>query len=548
MRDYRALKFLDFFRFIFVRFGIDYEVMRRILAAKLTMDQRRAPTIFNNNKKKEGNQFLKSLGIYALYGLVLIPALFVGDSYIFMMSIVFGIAMFILMTSMIADFSSVLLDVRDKNILNTKPVAARTVSAAKVVHVGIYMVLLTGAFVGVPSIVMLVQHGVLFFLLFLIILVLLVLFIIALTALVYIFILQFFSGERLKDIINYVQILLSAGIFIGYQVLIRAFDFVDFNYVYDFSWWHVFIPPLWFGAPFELLLHGNMSASLISLSVMALVIPACSIYLYYRMMPAFERNLEKLMESRGSGRKKRFNLGDHLENLLCFRREERIMFRFSWQMMKQEREFKLKIYPSLGIAIVFPFIFIFNQLNMSSWSEMAAGKTYLTIYFSSMMVAFIAPMLRYSASAKGSWIFHAAPIRETGALYSAALKASLMKLYVPIYLLLSVIFVAIFSWRIIPDLFVVFAGTLLLALAAYRVMNGETYPFSEVFQAAQNADTMKNFLIMFAAGGLALIHFLSLQIPYGVYIYLIILLLAVMVGWRTTFYSKNQPAQEPPVK
>jgi hypothetical protein len=79
-------------------------------------------------------------------------------------------------------------------------------------------------------------------------------------------------------------------------------------------------------------------------------------------------------------------------------------------------------------------------------------------------------------------------------------------------------------------------------------MNGETYPFSEVFQAAQNTDTMKNFLIMFAAGGLALIHFLALQVPYGVYIYLIILLLAVMISWRITFYSKNQPSQEPPVK
>ncbi|MFZ3579919.1 hypothetical protein [Virgibacillus sp. DJP39] len=58
------------------------------------------------------------------------------------------------MTSMISDFSTVLLDVRDKNILSTKPVDKRTISAAKMVHVSIYMSLLTGAFVAVPLIFM----------------------------------------------------------------------------------------------------------------------------------------------------------------------------------------------------------------------------------------------------------------------------------------------------------------------------------------------------------------------------------------------------------
>ncbi|MFZ3579918.1 hypothetical protein [Virgibacillus sp. DJP39] len=78
-----------------------------------------------------------------------------------------------------------------------------------------------------------------------------VLFIIAFTALIYIVTLQFFSGERLKDIINFVQIILSVGIVLGYQVLARSFEIIDLAVSYSFSWWHVFIPPIWFGAPFE---------------------------------------------------------------------------------------------------------------------------------------------------------------------------------------------------------------------------------------------------------------------------------------------------------
>src|SRR5699024_217273 len=184
------------------------------------------PSILSgSNKKPKGNMFLKSLGVYALYGLFLTPILFLGDNLMFQMSIIFGVTMFILMTSMVSDFSSVLLDVRDKTILHTKPVSSRTISAAKVMHVAIYMIMLTGAYIAVPALVILGTKGIIFFLLFFIVLLWMLFLIISLTALVYIFILQFFSGERLKDIINYMQIVLALGIIIGYQVLVRSFDF-----------------------------------------------------------------------------------------------------------------------------------------------------------------------------------------------------------------------------------------------------------------------------------------------------------------------------------
>lgn len=148
MSEFRILRVLDTFQAVFGKLNIDYSLMRKILEIKLTMDGRRVPTILSQNTmKKEGNQFLKSLWIYALYGLLLIPFIFLGDSYLFQVSIITGIAMFILSTSMISDFSSVLLDVRDKVILNTKPVNNRTINAAKFIHVVIYLTFLTGTFI-----------------------------------------------------------------------------------------------------------------------------------------------------------------------------------------------------------------------------------------------------------------------------------------------------------------------------------------------------------------------------------------------------------------
>ena len=74
------------------------------------------------------------------------------------------------------------------------------------------------------------------------------LFIVAITAILYIAILRFFDGEKLKDMINYVQIALSLMLMIGYQVLIRSFEFVNLDMVVSFHWWNLFLIPMWFVA------------------------------------------------------------------------------------------------------------------------------------------------------------------------------------------------------------------------------------------------------------------------------------------------------------
>ncbi len=220
MQNYPSLKFVDLFKKLFHIFGVNYPVMRKILQIKLTMDRRRIPTVYNERGKKnednDSNQFLKSLWINAFLGLILVPFILITDSYIFSMSLVYGVLMFLLMTSMISDFSQVLLDIRDKNILNTKPIDKRTVNAAKLVHVGIYMFILTGTITGIPLIVSLFMRGIPFFLVFLGQIILIDLLIVVVTALLYILVLRFFDGEKLKDIINYVQIALSLSIVIGY--------------------------------------------------------------------------------------------------------------------------------------------------------------------------------------------------------------------------------------------------------------------------------------------------------------------------------------------
>lgn len=536
MNEFRTLAFISKFNWLFRKMGIDYTAMETILRMKLTMDGRRVPTIFNEvKKKKEGNQFLKSLWIYGLYGLMLLPFLFNIEQYIFQMSVVFGITMFILTTTMVSDFSVVLLDVRDRTVLQTKPISSRTIAAAKTIHILIYMFFVTSAFIAIPFMVSLFTNGIVFTLIFLIELLFMLMFIIVFTSLVYITILRFFDGEKLKDIINYVQILLTVGVVIGYQLVIRSFQIIDFELTYSFSWWHLLLPPMWFGAPFDVLLNKDFNGSVLLLAVMALLIPILAMIVYVRMIPSFERNMEKLMSATKSKKQKSDKLDTFWLKLLCRNREEKVFFRFSALMMKQEREFKLKVYPALGFSFILPFIFIFTELQTRSLAEISRGNMFFLIYFSALMIPVIVNMLRYSSNYKGSWIFKASPIRHPKAAYSGTLKAFFVKLYIPVFLLLSIIFVSIFGVRIVPHLLAVLLGAFLQTVITYRMMNTDPFPFMNSSEKVQSESSLLMFLLNLLTVLFVVVHLFANSITGGIYLYLALLVVTNFIGWRMVF-------------
>ncbi|MNJ37461.1 hypothetical protein D3C77_322790 [compost metagenome] len=517
--------------------------MRHILQVKLMMDARRVPSFLNKRKKagaqqetKESNNFLSSLWIYAIFGAFSTPFILLGDNYIFQMSLLFGIFMFMTLTALISDFSSVLLDIRDRNILGTKPISRKTISMAKTMHIFIYMVFLTGAIGLLPLVVGLVRHGVLFFVVFLLTLILMDLLVVVLTALLYLAVLKFFDGEKLKDMINYVQIGLTVGITLGYQVLIRLFDIVEFNVIFQPKWWQIFIPPIWFGAPFEVFLHGSRDPLYIVFTLLALLIPIAAILIYVKLMPSLERNLQKLADPGKRGGKGRGKWKERISAMLPVGPQEKAFFRFTWTMIGHEREFKLKVYPSLGFSLIFPFIFLFTQINQMGFQALRGTKLYLFIYFCALLVPTVVMMLRYSGKYKAAWIYEATPIAEPSAFHRGAILAALLRLVLPVYLLECVLFVFLFGAAIIPDL-IVFA----LSIMFYTVLSfaglSKALPFSMPFEAAQQSEGMKMIPLMMLLGVLALIHLGATFIPYGVYIYLVLLLIINWITWSKLFSS-----------
>ncbi|KOA18543.1 hypothetical protein CLHOM_34450 [Clostridium homopropionicum DSM 5847] len=542
MKEFKTLIVLDKFKGFFEAVGVDYSIMRKILQVKLTMDSRRVPTALGNSRKKaddqdeeDSNSFIKSLWLYMILGAIMIPIVMLGENYIFQMSLIFGILIFMLMSTLISDFSSVLLDIRDKNIIFTKPVDSKTLNVAKAIHVFIYMLFLTVALAGLALITSIIKHGILFFIIFLLEIILMNLFIVVITALIYILILKFFDGEKLKDIINYVQIGLSIVIAVEYQLVGRLFNIVHINVTFVPKWWQYFIVPIWFGAPFEVILKKNYNTNFIIFSALAVIIPIISIALYIKFIPVFERNLQKLNNNTSRGKKDSKRLINAISKIVCLTKEERSFFTFATNIVKNEREFKLKVYPSLGFSIIFPFIFIFNDLRSKGWSKIAASKMYLTIYLCAILIPTLITMMKFSGKYKAAWIYKVLPIKETASIFKGTLKAFIIKLLIPIFIVESIIFMGIFGLRIFDDLILVLLNMLLYVVLCFKFTK-KALPFSQSYEVAQQGEEVLSTLgLMMLLGALWLIHYVCALNSYGVYMCILVMISIDAIAWRKAF-------------
>lgn len=546
MKEFKVLKIIDKLSGLYKKAGVDYDVFRLILNAKLTMDGRRKATVFNDNRKnkEDSNQFYKALIMYAFFGIFIGLMLIFNINKMYIMAMYFSAIMFMVLTIFISDFSYVILDVRDKNILFTKGIDNKTINAAKITHVFIYMTYLTLALVGVSFIVSF-KYGGLYSLVFLLEIILIDIFMIIITALVYLFVLKFFDGEKLKDMINYVQIILSISMVVLYQIVPRLFGAIDItNITYKEKLWHLLIPPMWFSAPLSIISGEGVTLIKVIMCILAIAVPVISIIIYIRLIPAFENNLQKLNNNEDKIKEKN-KLLIKINNLFCKDNTERAFFNFSLGIMNSEREFKLKIYPNLALGVVLPLIFLFPAADRNSiggiFENIRNSRFYLSIYAFALVIPNILVMIRYSEKYLGAWIYEVAPISKVSSIFKGVIKATLYKLMLGPYIILSIIFILLFGPRVIIHLIIALLGFILLMIINFGVLK-KVFPFSQKFEATNSGESLVAMFV--SLGGILIllfIHFIVSKHLLLAFIYLIVLIIIDLILWNFAFnISKNK--------
>ena len=538
MEDFFSLKILDLFRPLFEAFGVEYEKMRLIVSMKLTLDKRK------NNSSENKNSFMQSVILYLVIGLVASRTIVMPIDIMTKMTVLFALIFVMLLTCFITDFSSVILDTYDRHIIGITDVKDITLNMAKIVHIIIYISIISLSISAFSILMILMAYNIGFCLLFILCMILMDFLLIMMTSVIYYLLIKIFKGEKLKDVLNLFQIFMILVFSIMYYFITSSLSDIQINYTFGINAYDLFIPFMWFASLFCVIFYGKIQTLYIIMAILGIIVPILSILIYVKLTPAFERNLDKLEQvsynEKDSKSKKSFV--SKLANKICKNNEEKSFFEFIYTNLSRDREFKTRVYPTLASGIIMPLVLLFVTYDrsigiMEYLKSLSTTNNFLNIYLAVILLQNCILLLKYSKEYEASFIYDVLPISKKKNIYSAEFKVIIIKLFVPVFIIIGIPYLILFKAKFIVHLLIAFVSTIFISMGTFRV-NDKSLPFSEDYAVTANTSNFLNIIKSIGFVGVAvLLHYLIiLKTPYIFSVaYLILLILIMKIIWNKVF-------------
>lgn len=530
--------------------GVDTRQLRAILNTKLVMDDRRVSGLQQARKRKNNKQTnyatIGTMLITAIMGCVYLFAFAVGHDYLTRLTIYFSVYIFTLTSLLISDFTSVLIDVRDNMIILPKPVNDKTFVLARLLHIVIHIskLVLPMALPGMIYIGIRVGPGSSLTLGLMILSA--TLFTIFLINAIYIFILKVTTPDKFKNIISYFQIAFAVLFYAGYQVVPRiankaameGYSITHFNK----AW---LLVSYWFAAAWQFLSDSGRYASLWIYLVLIIVLPFVSIWLVVTYFaPSFNRKLAMISGSEGpaapAGKTKKVKRTTSayiltLSRWLTQKGTERVGFMQAWKITGRSRDFKMKVYPTIGYILVY-IVLIFlqkgNSFANAARQHDTAAISFLfmsLVYFTSFVLMMAISNISYSEKYKAAWIYYTSPIHTPGNLLSGALKAMIVKFYLPIVMVVFITAPIVVGASIIPNLLLaMFNQLLIISLTSYIIMRELPFSAAPSTGSKGGGGFLRGLISMVIPTIVAIIHFVVFKF---VIVVCIVAVLAAIAAW-----------------
>ena len=538
MEDFFSLKILDLFRPLFEAFGVEYEKMRLIVSMKLTLDKRK------NNSSENKNSLMQSVILYLVIGLVASRIIVMPIDIMTKMTVLFALIFVMLLTCFITDFSSVILDTYDRHIIGITDVKDITLNMAKIVHIIIYISIISLSISAFSILMILMAYNIGFCLLFILCMILMDFLLIMMTSVIYYLLIKIFKGEKLNDVLNLFQIFMIFVFSIMYYFITSSLSDIQINYTFSINAYDLFIPFMWFASLFCVIFYGKIQTLYIIMAILGIIVPILSILIYIKLTPAFERNLDKLEQvsynEKDSKSKKSF--ASKLANKICKNNEEKSFFEFIYTNLSRDREFKTRVYPTLASGIIMPLVLLFVTYDrsisiMEYLKSLSTTNNFLNIYLAVILLQNCILLLKYSKEYEASFIYDVLPISKKKNIYSAEFKVIIIKLFVPIFIIIGIPYLILFKAKFIVHLLIAFVSTIFISMGTFRV-NDKSLPFSEDYAVTANTSNFLNIIKSIGFVGVAvLLHYLIiLKTPYIFSVaYLILLILIMKIIWNKVF-------------
>lgn len=503
-------------------FGIDDAQWYAILEVKLTLDTRRPSPGLSQNRSSR-NTFAWTLFFYTIMG-VMMGMIIYAIPFLFAMTLFFSYIMAMVAMTLILDFSSVLLDTSDNTIILPRPVNSRTLAAARLTHIILYITLITGSLSLASIIAVVLRYPGMLILPFIVALILSTLFGVFLTTAGYMLALRLASEERVKAIINGLQITMAVLFMAGYQILPRLIDKLEGDRGdMILSWWSALAPPVWMSGALEAIYTNSYDAPHLILIALAILLPLILVYLTFtRLTPVFNKRLVAMGGNVLSETKaKPSGLPDKLAQLFARHPTERGAMSFVLRILGRDNRLKLKIYPSIGYLFVFGFIFIFNGKRdiLEQWNTLSDTRYYILLLYLPMMISQTALReIPFSEDHKASWIFQSTPTIRPGEILSGMAKAVVAGLLLPLYLLISLVVYGIWGNAVVDDILFAAVNNYLIVWIMVAI-EARRLPFSWAPNLrAQAGGFLRGLLVLIITGIPSGGHYFLSFVPWSLYV------------------------------
>jgi len=518
------LKLVRWFNPVFRKQGVDTDLMYAIVELKLLMDTRRVYMSWKQGQQKENKNHLTFILImYGLFGLFmavtivqmpLMPSMILFHSFI----------IFMMAMTLVTDFSSVLLDTADNQIILPRPVNSKTLFMARLIHVMIYLLQFSIAISGIPIIAGFITYGPIAGVMLIITSQLTVLLAVFFTYILYLTILRFSNEQRIKDIVSYFQIGMTLFFAFAYQIIPRLLDFADMTVSFTPKWYSFLLPPVWMATAMESIYTLNFDKIHIAMLALAIAGPLVLFWVMNRYLaPGFSKRLEALNTDSQVQQKQSVTARQHkgiseaLSKMFCSSPVERGAFEVTWKITGRDKAFRLQFYPALGYIPIFIYLLVFNggrNFSETVNSLPESNKFLMLIYIPLFTIASSFSIVTFNDNFQASWIYHSMPLDRPGHMLAGTMKAMIVKFFFPVYLLFFVISVFVWGPHVIDD-FIMGLCNSLVSLIAIGLFSQHYLPFSRQPNVKQQSGKFLNLLIQaIVIGILVLVHFLVIDKPW----------------------------------
>ncbi len=529
------IKILFLLRPIFLGLGVNFEQIVAIVEVKLKIDNRRARFNQWNKKQSESNgTFFLMLGLYFLMACAISAFIYFSASIIAIYSLIFAVMMFMLAMTLITDFSAVILDSNDNAILLPRPIDDRTLLIARITHILMYLLSIMLA-LAIPFLVVTMHlYGVLAAISFLLISLLSLILIVFLTNIFYLVLMQFTSEERLRNIINTFQIVLTVIFMGGYRLVGRMVNFDALINGVDSKvhWWHFLVPPIWMGNCMNIIIKHEFDSTKFLFLFLTLTVPFMVVFMVNNgFSGVFNQKIAGMdiakRQEKIPNKTSKKGLVETLSSIFTGTSMERGTFEFVWKITSRDRKFKLRIYPSLAYLLIYPVFMIGTGRGDGSFVQQiehlreSTGMGIVVIYLCGTVLLTIRSQISQSEDFKAAWLYELAPIGKPGEILSGSLRAIMVKFLLPITLLLSLVLSVIWGVNLLDDLLFGMLTIINLDLLLSIGMSNEL-PFSTEIKKNGGGSFIRNMTYFFITGIIGFIHYLMMQVPYVIGVFMVI--------------------------